>query len=105
MMQETVVIHGKLWLNRSISKVPGLRENCAINMAFYDQKTGTVWGTRTYTGAEESVWHYSPRDPRLMDATFPFEWNQDCVPNELLAAVLVGLVNNPPQLSQINPHN
>lgn len=89
-MREISTIQGSVWAIREITKYPLMRSGGAFNYAFYDPKSGEVWATRVVIGAERTTWVYTPRPKDTMDITIPWEWNEDCVPEGLLCAILIG---------------
>ena len=89
-MKEICTIDGKNWCLRELPYVP---EHQYFSWAFYDRKTGEVWGRRAIVGALHNAWLFEDRERSSMDLTFWQERGQGIVPPGLLCALVVGQAN------------
>lgn len=98
-MRELFILGTQILGERAIPRHEGWQPGCAQNIAFYDPKSGEIWGKRLTVDAESSCWLYKPRNKNTFDLTIPLDFMHDenyggfvdSIPAGVIAIQLLGV--------------
>lgn len=88
-MREICTIQGQIWHIGERAPIPLYPTSGHSSYAFYDAKTGEVWGRRLVQQTNNH-WVFVAREPKCMDMILPYEYDNELIPIGLACALIVG---------------